>query len=507
MKKTLLGVLSLFLVSMSLSAQYYTEDFESGQPAGWTAENVWMHGNAAALGSQYFNPEANTSSFMCANDDNLGNGVVGAGRLITAPIDLSAATGQLLLRHSAFFINGDFQGVDETAKVFASNDDGASWTELQSLEASAWADANVEVSQYAGETIRLAFEYVDGDQWNYGYCVDNIQIIDAPAADVRVDYIDFYCEAGEVGSTSSFYGSVSNNGLQPLTSFDVTLNGVTETVTGVNIPAFGSGPFTIDTEVEIAEGSNEYEVTLSMPNGEADSDMSNNTATDAIVGVVPVEGAGVLVEEGTGTWCPWCPRGTYYVERYSDCFPENFVGVAVHNGGDDPMVITDYDAAVGSFPGFTGYPGVIFNKTNVLNPSDIGNPTIQGITAQPMALVNVGAEFDEATRTLTVSVEGTDFAQDMSGVKFFAALTENGVTQGGESSNGTLWTQANNYAGGAVGPMGGFEFLGGQAEVEAYNHTARAMMGTFFGTNATDMQAGSGGGYIFSSVQIPETTL
>mgnify|MGYP006102313805 CR=1 FL=1 len=30
MKKTLLGVLSLFLVSMTVSAQYFTQDFEGG---------------------------------------------------------------------------------------------------------------------------------------------------------------------------------------------------------------------------------------------------------------------------------------------------------------------------------------------------------------------------------------------------------------------------------------------------------------------------------------------
>lgn len=508
MKKTLLGVLSLFLVSMSLSAQYYTEDFEAGIPEGWTAENAWTHGDAASLSSQYFTPANNTSSIMCTNDDGLGDGVDGSGRLITAPIDLTAVTGQLLLRHDAFFVNGDFNGNDETAKVYASEDAGATWTQIQDLEANtAFGAANTEISQFGGKMIQLAFEYTDGNEWNYGYCVDNIQIIDAPSADVSVSFVDFRCENGAVGETSSFYGVVTNSGLEPLTSFDVTVsdgvNTTTETVSGVNIPAFSSAPFTSDVELEILEGSNNVAVTLSMPNGAADGDMSNNTATDVVTGVIPVQGAGVLVEEGTGTWCPWCPRGTYFVERYSDCFPENFVGVAVHNGANDPMVISEYDAAVGSFPGFTGYPGVIFNKSNVLDPGNIGAPSVQAMTTQPMAMVNIGAEFDEASRTLTVSVEGSEFAQDMSGVKFFAALTEDGVTQGGATTGGTLWTQANNYAGGAQGPMGGFEFQGGAAEVEDYNHTARAIMGSFFGTNATDMTMGSGGGYIFSSVVIP----
>ena len=78
MKKTLLGVLSLFLVSMTVSAQYFTQDFEGGGvPDGWTAENAWMYGTAGSLGSAYFNPADNTTAFMCVNDDGLGNGVDG----------------------------------------------------------------------------------------------------------------------------------------------------------------------------------------------------------------------------------------------------------------------------------------------------------------------------------------------------------------------------------------------------------------------------------------------
>jgi len=191
------------------------------------------------------------------------------------------------------------------------------------------------------------------------------------------------------------------------------------------------------------------------------------------------------------------------MDRYSDCFSDNFVGVAVHNGANDPMLVSDYDTGLTAFPGFSGFPSVIFNKTNIIDPSEIGAPSVAIMTTAPVAYVDIGASFDEATRTLTVSVEGSDFAQDMSEVKFFAALTENGVTEGGASSGGTQWTQTNAYSGGAQGPMGGFEFLGAQAVVDEYNHTARAMMGGFFGTNPVEVTAGGGAGYIFSSMIIP----
>lgn len=500
MKKSLLGVLGLFLVSMSLNAQIWSEDFEGGIPEGWTAENQWRHGMTADIASQYFNPDQETN-FMGVNDDALGNGVDGSGSLITSPIDLTGETDGLILRHSAYFINGDYQGADETAKVLVSEDGGATFAELVDIAGSQWGTVNANLSAYAGKTIVLAFQYQDGGGWNYGYCVDDIEIVSAGDPNISVEYFESYCQAGAVGTETAFYGTVTNNSLETLTSLDVTIsNGTDEmtmTLTDLNIPSFASQPIFFDQGMELAEGTNSFTMTAANPNGMAD-DMSDNTQSVDAFGVVPVEGSGILVEEGTGTWCPWCPRGTYYMDRYSDCLPDNFVGVAVHNA--DPMVITEYDNGVGAFPGFTGYPGVIVNKTNVVDPSEIGNPTITAITAEPMARVAVGAEWDEDSRTLTASVAGSDFVQDMNGVKFFATLTENGVT-----GTGTDYNQANNYAGGTVGPMGGFEFLPGSipaSDIE-YNHTARALLGGFFGTNPMDMSAGDTGGYIFSSVQIP----
>ena len=46
-----------------------------------------------------------------------------------------------------------------------------------------------------------------------------------------------------------------------------------------------------------------------------------------------------LMEEYTGTWCGWCPRGMAAMEAMAEKYGDDFVGVAYHNG--DPMTITN----------------------------------------------------------------------------------------------------------------------------------------------------------------------
>ncbi|MEM6967688.1 MAG: hypothetical protein AAF573_23200, partial [Bacteroidota bacterium] len=46
--------------AFSMSAQYFTEDFEGGLPTDWTLEGAMQLTDAAGIASQYFNPGAHT---------------------------------------------------------------------------------------------------------------------------------------------------------------------------------------------------------------------------------------------------------------------------------------------------------------------------------------------------------------------------------------------------------------------------------------------------------------
>src|SRR5579883_3105551 len=59
----------------------------------------------------------------------------------------------------------------------------------------------------------------------------------------------------------------------------------------------------------------------------------------------------VLLEEFTGSWCGWCPRGIWAIQQLETKYPNNFIPVAFHNS--DPMDIpTGQDTLEASVSGY-----------------------------------------------------------------------------------------------------------------------------------------------------------
>lgn len=57
-----------------------------------------------------------------------------------------------------------------------------------------------------------------------------------------------------------------------------------------------------------------------------------------------------VMEEYTGTWCGWCPRGLVALEVMSRLYPDDFIGLSYHNG--DPMAVMESNQFPSSVSGF-----------------------------------------------------------------------------------------------------------------------------------------------------------
>ena len=157
--------------------------------------------------------------------------------------------------------------------------------------------------------------------------------------------------------------TVVNAGANAITSFDVTVdyngNQYTENVTGQNLASTSSMDVAFTTAIPLVSGNMNVVATVSNENGGgADDDPSDDAITIAIDPVVPAAGKIVVGEEGTGTWCPWCVRGTVFMDRFEQDYGPFWAGIAVHNG--DPMVVTDYDTALGAL--ISGYPSALVDR-------------------------------------------------------------------------------------------------------------------------------------------------
>lgn len=162
-----------------------------------------------------------------------------------------------------------------------------------------------------------------------------------------------------------------------------------------------------------------------------------------------------LMEEGTGTWCQWCPAGIVMMERIKEKYPEDYALVAVHF--NDQMTVPT-TAPVCNL--FTGYPTALIDRSTALYPQNANfNSVFDQFTAYYAAIPAVtgvttlkGVKTEEGNLKVTT---GLEFALDMETAARYRLsyyLTEDGVGP---------YTQDNSqYSGGAAGSMGGWEDKG-----------------------------------------------
>ncbi len=163
---------NIFNVSQNIA---FVQDFENGQPMDWTYDTDWEYGTADQLSSTSF-PFPNTNFFVGFNDDGLGEMHVGGGSIYSPNIELFGAQ-NFKINFDAFFINGDYAGADETAKVYLSEDNGLTWIEALDLPGmDQWRNYTINLENWPVSNIKIRFAYDDGGGWNYGLGIDNVSI-------------------------------------------------------------------------------------------------------------------------------------------------------------------------------------------------------------------------------------------------------------------------------------------------------------------------------------------
>lgn len=84
-----------------------------------------------------------------------------------------------------------------------------------------------------------------------------------------------------------------------------------------------------------------------------------------------------VVEENTGTWCGWCPRGIVGMEKLREKYEDDIALIAIHTGADT-KANGIMDAVVGYY-GATGAPSCIINRLRTGDPYNGTNGQRYGI--------------------------------------------------------------------------------------------------------------------------------
>jgi hypothetical protein len=143
---------------------------------------------------------------------------------------------------------------------------------------------------------------------------------------------------------------------------------------------------------------------------------TNVTAAKKFNTVSQIVEKNVVIEEGTGTWCGWCPRGAVAMEYMYDTYPTRFIGVAVHNA--DPMTVTEYDDGAN----LSGFPGC--NVDRALKDESVSSTLFEG--------------YYNARKDLTIPAAITATAS-WSGANFTFAVTSTFKTVGTSRLQGSLF--------------------------------------------------------------------
>lgn len=325
--KSLLAGACLAIAGMG-AAQSQTvlldETFESpatGLPTGWTQQTLatdggWIRGTA--LSSTDFTIPAHTR-YMATNDDGC-NCDKSNDRLISSPLDLSNVLAASL-KLSYLFLNGDYQGNDETFKVQASTDNGTTWvTLLDATGNTDWQEIEINLSTYTGQSsVLLGFQYTDGGGWNFGAAIDDISVTTPMDLDASLTAIGL--NPVFVGSnTTSIPFTVKNVGNNTLSSVVLSYqidNGVvvSDTVSGLNLAYISEQTINHGTTADFSSSGNySLKAWVSYPNAMVDSNSTNDTINRQFIVATGSVSKRALIEVFTSSTCPPCATANPFIQ-------------------------------------------------------------------------------------------------------------------------------------------------------------------------------------------------
>lgn len=312
--------------------------------------------------------------------------------------------------------------------------------------------------------------WIDDVSYNYDETVV-VKDVDVVLSNVAID------GAAIAGTVKDVAVTITNTGKQVVNDIELAVSidggsGTVQSFDGLNLASGESTVVSIPEILNVKKGTNVINISLSSIDGFGSDDVPcNSSVVTGVRGFELTPNKRVVVEEATGTWCPWCVRGTVFMAAMEEKYTDKFVGIAVHNG--DPMTVTEYDTWIGNFPGFSGYPNAVVDRVTVIDPSGIESPMITRLQEPINETFTIGSYFDEDLGEMIVQVQVNAINNLASNRRLVVVLTEDDVT-----GTGSGYNQANAYAGGGNGPMGGYENLPSPvpASQMVYEEVARAIL-------------------------------
>ena len=307
-------------------------------------------------------------------------------------------------------------------------------------ESNRWYQYAISLADWVGEDIYVAF--VNNSTNCNILAIDDINVF---AYEHSFTFTNTTPEAIATPGAVYVSGEITSSGFMPVEGYvvELTYNGQTSIIDRSNdmVAADSVATFAFDVAIDVPlDETRDYSLRVSTMDGsEVVEFESSITCFQRLV----------LVEEGTGTWCMWCPRGTYGLELLHEKYPGRLVDVAVH--GSDPMMDLPY--YIGAYPYFQGsFPNSVFDRSYDL----LGDPYYDADS-----LMNIAMNRGSIGKIQTTAVYNANNQLEVEAtVEFGKVIAEGeyGLLYIIVEDSVTGYEQANAFSGGPT-EMGGFENL------------------------------------------------
>jgi thiol-disulfide isomerase/thioredoxin len=268
----------------------------------------------------------------------------------------------------------------------------------------------------------------DGEYYGNAIISATVQGTNMPHNNVSLTSIS--SEKGLVGDSIFITGSVSNQGVETVDS--ITLNykySMAKNLKTVKLDApmkgYGtSGTFTL---LQMGPTSGHYTVSTTVTKV---NNADNTSTLDAVQsGLVTMENTFPRVsvmEEGTGDWCGFCPRGITGINKLKKEYGDKIIAIALHSG--DEMEDSTYAPITSQFSGF---PDCLMDRTNEGDPYYDAEDLYSASQAEPTeGTISFTCNYkDDTQKAITVaSTSKFSISVTTSPYRVAYALVEDSVT-------------------------------------------------------------------------------
>ena len=295
---------------------------------------------------------------------------------------------------------------------------------------------------------------------------------------------EFKAKTGEPSSTTV---EIINHGTAGIQSFDYTyaIVGLTETrhvdlPKSQQLPGIFGRSTTIEVELPAVAEKGAYPVTIDITHVDGHANLDPSHEGEGLANLfhtMPHHRA--VLEEYTGTWCGYCPRGFVGLEEMARLYPEDFIGISYHNR--DPMEVM----SSGQFPSsFAGFPAAFIDRAMQTDAfSGMASGKVFGIADIWQHVCNVAApaEVDVESEWTEDSVLRATALVTFPVGRISDCPYEVGFILVSDGLKGTTsqWKQANYYSGETGWPSSMDEFTKGGSYIDGltYNFVIVARSG------------------------------